>query len=152
MGALLEKAVEQYGETVAIISRHQNKTITFTQLLKECDEFAAGLSNLGLEKGDRLGMWGPNSIEWIITMLACARLGLVLVALNPFYQALEMEYCIQEAGIKAVVCARKHKEQDYYELLNKIAPELPNCVPGKLDSPKVGCLKIIIVITDENLQ
>lgn len=135
-----------------MISRHQKKKLTFLELLKESDILAAGLLKLGLQKGDRLGLWAPNSIEWLITMMACARLGLVLVALNPFYQALEMEYCIKKVNMKAVLCAHKHKEQDYYEILKKIAPELNECQPGKLVSRNVPSLEVVIVITKEDLK
>lgn len=84
--------------------------------------------------------------------MACARLGLVLVALNPAYQAPEIEYCIRKVEIKAILCAHKHKTQNYYELLEKVAPELTKCEPGKLVSAKVPSLKTVVVITDEDLK
>lgn len=113
---------------------------------------AAGLLKIGLKKGDRLGLWAPNLIEWHIIKMACARLGLVMVALNPAYQAPEMEYCLNKVGIKTVICGHKHKTQNYYELLTKIAPELHKSEPGKLSSEKVPSLKSIIVITEEDLK
>lgn len=113
---------------------------------------AAGLLKIGLQRGDRLGLWAPNIFEWHITKMACARLGLVLVALNPAYQAPEMEYCLNKVGIKAVVCAHKHKTQNYYELLEKIAPELGRSEPGKLESSKAPTLKSVVVITEEDLK
>lgn len=152
IGVLLEQSAKKYADRTVIISRHQKTQLTYAELLEQSDVFAAGLSKLELQKGDRLGLWAPNSAEWIVVMMACARLGLVLVALNPFYQPLEMEYCIKKVEIKAVICARKHKEQDYYELFKKIAPELSNCAPGRLESSKVPSLKTVIVITEEELE
>lgn len=126
--------------------------MTFAEILKQSDEFAAGLLKLGLVKGDRLGLWAPNRIEWIITMMACARIGLILVALNPFCQAPEMEYYIQKVQMKAVVCTHKHKMQNYYEVLRKFVRELEYCLSGQLKSVKVPSLEIVIVITDEDLR
>lgn len=152
IGLLLEQSVLKYNDREALISRHQNKRLTFQQILKQSDTLAAGLSKIGLQKGDRLGLWAPNIIEWHITKMACARLGLVMVALNPAYQAPEMEYCVNKVAIKAVVCAHKHKTQNYYELLERIAPELPKSEPGKLFSEKVPSLKSVVVITEEDLK
>lgn len=84
--------------------------------------------------------------------MACARLGLVMVALNPAYQPPEMEYCVNKVGIKAVLCAHRHKTQNYYELLEKVAPELPESEPGKLSSSKVPSLKTVVVITEDSLK
>lgn len=152
IGLLLEQSAKKFANREALISRHQNKRITFQEILQQSDTLAAGLSKVGLKKGDRLGLWAPNLIEWHITKMACARLGLVLVALNPAYQAPEMEYCIKKVGIKAVICAHKHKTQNYYDLLVKIAPNLNNCEPGKLHNENVPSLKTIIVITNEDLK
>lgn len=75
-----------------------------------------------------------------------------MVAINPFYEAPEIEFCINKVGIKAMLCQLKHKEKNYYELLGQVVPELFECEPGKLDSCKVPTLKTIIVCTEENLR
>lgn len=126
--------------------------MTFQEALTQSDILAGGLSKIGLQRGDRLGLWAPNMLEWHVTKMACARLGLVLVALNPAYQAPEMEYCVNKVGIKAVICAHKHKTLNYYELLGRIAPELPKSEPGKLVSSKTPSLKTVVVITEEDLK
>lgn len=149
---VLEQSARKYADREALISQHQNKRLTFQQVLQQSDTLAAGLSKIGLEKNDRLGLWAPNIIEWHITKMACARLGLVMVALNPAYQTSEMQYCINKVGIKAVICGHKHKTQNYYELLGKIAPELYVTDPGKLNSKNVPSLETVIVITDEDLK
>lgn len=135
-----------------MISKHQNKRLSFQDVLRQSDSLAAGLLKVGLQKGDRLGLWAPNMVEWHVTKMACARLGLVLVALNPAYQAPEMEYCVNKVGIKAIICAHRHKTQNYYELLEKIAPELPHSEPGKLISAKAPSLTTVIVVTKEDLK
>lgn len=84
VGDLLEQAVEKYGDRAALIARHQNKVLTFRDVFNQSDALAAGLVTVGLQKGDRLGLLAPNLVEWHITKMACARLGLVLVS-NNFY-------------------------------------------------------------------
>lgn len=79
IGTALEKSAKKYGDQQAVISRHQKKVYTFQEILTETDTLAAGLLSLGLERGDRLGLWAPNMAEWHITKMACARLGLILV-------------------------------------------------------------------------
>jgi acyl-CoA synthetase (AMP-forming)/AMP-acid ligase II len=79
IGQLLERSAGKYGDNEAVVVVHQNIHKTFTQLLEEADQLAAGFRSLKLEKGDRLGIWGPNSYEWYLTQWAAARAGLVLV-------------------------------------------------------------------------
>ncbi|XP_022916148.2 medium-chain acyl-CoA ligase ACSF2, mitochondrial [Onthophagus taurus] len=149
IGTLLEESAKKYRDVPAIISMHQNETLTYGELLKKSDQLAASLQSHGLEIGDRVGVYLPNQYEWVIIMLACCRAGLITVALNPFYETPEMEYCINKVGIKALFTGDKVKQQDYYEIMKNVAPELPNCDPGKLKSKKVPTLKTIIHSTDK---
>ncbi|KAH0815700.1 hypothetical protein GEV33_007091 [Tenebrio molitor] len=149
VGTLLKETAWKFGDRKAVISKHQNKSLTFAEALVEADKLAAGFRTLGLEKNDRVGLWAPNLVEWYITKLACARSGLIMVGLNPAYQPPEMEYCINKVGIKAIVCADKFKNADFYEKLITIAPELDKSDPGKLRSNKVPSLETVIT-TSEN--
>jgi acyl-CoA synthetase (AMP-forming)/AMP-acid ligase II len=79
IGDLLEEAACKFSERKAIISRHQNKSLTFAEILVQADKLAAGLTKIGLQRKDRVGLWAPNLIEWYITKLACARAGLIMV-------------------------------------------------------------------------
>lgn len=152
VGQLLEKSTEKYENKIFVISKHQNNQITFLEILQQSDKFAAGFSNIGLQKGDRLGLLAPNVIEWVTVMMACARLGLILVTLNPLYEAAEVEACIRKVEMKALVSARKHKEFDYYKLLMSVAPELPYCEKGHLNSVKLPLLKVIVFISEDDLK
>lgn len=80
IGQLLEQTAQKYPERPALISRYQNKVLTFRDILTQTDALAAGLLKLGIKRGDRLGLWAPNMVEWYISKMACGRLGLVLVS------------------------------------------------------------------------
>ncbi|XP_032689466.1 medium-chain acyl-CoA ligase ACSF2, mitochondrial isoform X2 [Odontomachus brunneus] len=126
IGQLLQKAAATWPERVCVASLHQNIRLTFSELLRRVDSFAAGLKKLGLKKGDRLGIWGPNDIEWYITSLSAARLGLIVVAINPGYQQNELTYCLQKVSVKAVVSPDSFKTQNYPKMLLSAKEECPS--------------------------
>src|SRR5262249_39054220 len=86
IGDLFDRVVEQRGDHTALISRHQDRRYMYRQLRDEVDAFARGLMRLGVAKGDRLGIWSPNHAEWIVTQFATAKIGAILVNVNPAYR------------------------------------------------------------------
>ncbi|XP_018334738.1 acyl-CoA synthetase family member 2, mitochondrial [Agrilus planipennis] len=149
LGTLLEKAVGKYEDREAIKVIHQNRTLTYKEVLNECDKLAAALKDVGLERGDRVGIWATNILEWYITMFACARAGVILVTINPAYQPPELEYCINKVGIKTLISQDKDKYKDYYDFLTDIAPSIRSSEPGKINDPKLPSLKSVIVTGSE---
>ncbi|XP_012543626.2 medium-chain acyl-CoA ligase ACSF2, mitochondrial [Monomorium pharaonis] len=117
IGQLLSEAVATWPERTCVVSIPQKIRMTFTQVLQRVDSLAAGLKKLGLKKGDRLGIWGPNDLEWFITFLSATRLGLIVVAINPAYQQNELVYCLQKVGVKAIISPDKFKTQNYPKML-----------------------------------
>ena len=101
---------------------------------EEADKFATGLLALGLKPGDRVGIWGPNTYEWYLTQMAAAKLGAILVNINPAYQPGELKYCLNKVGVKAVVASEKFKFQDYYSMLKEVVPEIGTSKSGTVDS------------------
>jgi len=95
---------------------------TFADLLEQVDRFAAGLLALGLEPGERIGIWAPNCAEWTVTQFAAARAGLILVTINPAYRATEAALTIAKAGLAALVFAERFKTSDYAAIVAEIAP------------------------------
>ncbi|KAL3269657.1 hypothetical protein HHI36_008720 [Cryptolaemus montrouzieri] len=152
LGQVLEKSAREFEDRVAVISNHQKKELTYREALEQCDQFAAGLLNIGLKKGDRVGLWCPNILEWFIVKYACARAGLILVALNPHYQAPEMEYAIHKVGIKCLICTDKVKKMNYHDILNKLIPNLDKSAVGKINSTKLPSLKSIITVSDKTVR
>ena len=88
------------------------------------DKLAAGLLTLGLQPGDRIGIWSPNNSEWVLTQFATAKAGLILVNINPAYRIAELEYALNKVGCKALILAERFKTSDYVGMLRELAPEL----------------------------
>ena len=106
----------------------------FLDIKEEADKFATGLLALGLRPGDRVGIWGPNTYEWYLTQMAAAKLGAILVNINPAYQPGELKYCLNKVGVKAVVASKSFKTQDYYSMLKEVLPEVGSSKSGTVNS------------------
>ncbi|MEM6460511.1 MAG: AMP-binding protein [Pseudomonadota bacterium] len=146
---MLRETVSRFGEREAIVSVHQKLRRTYRQFNADIDELAAGLLALGLEKGDRLGIWAPNCYEWVLTQLATARIGVVLVNINPAYRLAEVEYALNKVGCKTIVVAEQFKTSRYLDMIRELAPELENCMPARLKSEKLPQLQIVIAISTD---
>ncbi|XP_034241574.1 medium-chain acyl-CoA ligase ACSF2, mitochondrial-like [Thrips palmi] len=151
IGQVLQRTAAKYPERVAVASHYQNQKITFNDLLKKADRLAAGLLALGLSKGDRVAMWGPNSLEWVLVKLAVARAGLVLVTLNPAYQASELGHCLRKVRAKGLICNHTFKTQNYHKLMLEVAPEIATSTPGNIRSDSLPDFKALVTITNELL-
>jgi fatty-acyl-CoA synthase len=122
---LLADTARCYPDRPAVVFREQGVRWTWARFQAEVDAFGAGLAGLGLSKGDRVGIWSPNRVEWLVTQFATARQGLVLVNINPAYRLTELSYALQVSGCRAIVSAERLKTSMYLEMLQKVRPELP---------------------------
>ncbi len=113
IGAALVRAADLWGERDALVSVAQGVRWSFAELLARADALAAGLLSLGLEPGDRIGIWSPNCAEWTLTQFAAARAGLILVTINPAYRLSEVEFTINHVGLSALVTAETFKTSNY---------------------------------------
>ncbi|ESZ49871.1 AMP-binding protein [Mesorhizobium sp. RSR565B] len=147
---LFSDTVGRYATQDAAVFVGQDKRFTWSELSDTVDTLAAGFLALGLEKGDRVGIWSPNRWEWLVTQFATARIGLILVNINPAYRLTELEYALNKVGCKALVTAASFKTSDYLGMIEKLAPELANATPGKLKAQKLPTLKIVIRMGDDN--
>jgi fatty-acyl-CoA synthase len=148
IGEDFERTVERWGDRDAIVVRHQGIRWTYRQLGAAIDAFAAGLLALDLQPGDRVGIWSPNNIEWLITQFATARAGLVLVNINPAYRKAELVYTLNKVGCKALILAREFKSSHYVGILEDIAPAIKSSSPGGLNVATLPALRSLIVIGD----
>ena len=146
IGEALAEAASRWPDREALVSVHQGVRLTFAGLAARADAVAAGLLALGLEPGDRVGVWSPNKAEWAITQFAAARAGLILVTINPAYRLSEVEYTINKVGVKALVCAERLKTSDYVGMIESLTPELAGSVPGALGAARMPTLKAAIKI------
>ena len=149
IGDALDQTVEKSGEKEAIVVRHQNVRWSYQQLGAAVDAFAAGLLALDLERGDRIGIWSPNNIEWVVAQFATAKAGLVLVNINPAYRKAELIYTLNKVACKALILAREFKSSHYVGVLRDIAPAINTSQPGQLDLSALPALRSLIVISEE---
>lgn len=149
---LFSDSVAKYGDKEAVIFCEQNVRLTYKELQLAVDKAAAGLLSIGLKKGDRVGIWSPNRIEWIITQFATARIGLILVNINPAYRLSELEFALNKVGCKAIIVANQFKTSNYQEMIQEIAPEINNCAPGRLRAAKLKELRVVVMMDENNLS
>jgi fatty-acyl-CoA synthase len=146
----LDKTVSRHGPRDAAIFVAENLRLSWYDLRQRADEMAAGLLALGLRRGNRVGIWAPNRHEWIVTQFATARIGLVLVNINPAYRRTELEYALAKVGCRALVMARGFKGSDWLGMLGEIAPEIHLKGPSEvLDSVRLPELKHVVLLGDE---
>ena len=146
---LLRDTATRFGNASAAVFREQALRWTWAQLAHEVDTLAAGLLALGLHAGDRLGIWSPNRSEWLLTQFATARIGVILVNINPAYRLTELEYALNISGCRALVTAERLKGSNYLEMLQKLAPELDTCTPGALQAARLPALQMVIRLGTE---
>jgi fatty-acyl-CoA synthase len=149
IGDAIDQAVEQWGDKEAIVVRHQGIRWSYRQLAAAIDAFAAGLLALDLQRGDRIGIWSPNNIEWVIAQFATAKAGLILVNINPAYRKAELLYTLNKVDCKALILAPEFKSSHYIGVLNDIAPAIRTSRPGQLKLSAIPALRALIVISDE---
>ena len=123
---------------------HQNIHWSYIEFNREVDRFAEGLVHLGIEKGDRVEIWSPNRVEWVLKQFATAQIGTIMVCVNPAYRLYELEYILKKVKCKALVTAEVFKTSYYLKMLGELTPELANCDPGALNSKKLPYLKTVI--------
>ena len=133
----------------ALIVSHQNIRWSYAEFVAEVDRFATGMLALGIAQGDRVGIWSPNRYEWVVTQFATAKIGAIMVCINPAYRLYELEYSLNKVGCKVIIAAESFKTSYYLKMLEELAPELAHCEPGRLESEKLPQLKIVIRMGDE---
>ncbi len=146
---LLRQTVARFGPRDAAIFAAQGERLSWYDLDRRVDALAAGFLALGLGKGDRVGIWSPNRIEWVLTQFATARIGAILVNINPAYRAAEVEYALNKVGCAALVLAERFKASHYLETIRALAPELDRAEPGRLSAARLPHLRAVIVMADD---
>src|SRR5262249_45830160 len=141
IGRALERAAQMWGDRDAVVARHQGARLTYRELNERAEILAAGLLALGLVPGDRVGIWAPNCLEWVLTQYATAKAGMILVNINPGYRVQEVEYALNKVGCKALVTASTFKSSDYLGMLSELAPELHRHEIGMLESVRIPSVR-----------
>jgi fatty-acyl-CoA synthase len=147
VGALFDEVAATHGDREALVSFAQGIHWTYATLKQKVDAFAAGLIGTGLKAGDRIGIWSPNRAEWVVVQFAAAKIGLILVTINPAYRSSELEYVLRAAGCKALVTASRFKSNDYLATVAELVSDLPVGL-DPVSCARLPELRRIIVLDD----
>jgi fatty-acyl-CoA synthase len=145
IGGALNSAAERWDNRDALVACHQQRRYSYRELREEADHAARGLIALGVQRGDRIGMWSGNRAEWMITQYAAAKAGAVLVNINPAYRLRELEYALTQSGVSVLIAARGFRSTDYVELLLALMPELA-AGTGPIAAERVPALRRVIYL------
>jgi len=146
IGEMVDRIAAEYPENEAIVSVHQNIRLTYGQFLGEVNRVARALIGLGVEKGDRVGIWAMNHAEWVIVQFATAKMGAIMVNINPAYRTYELEYVLKQAEISTLIVQGRFKTSDYVGMFYEACPEVYESKPGRISSEKFPFLKNAIFI------
>ncbi|HEX8997185.1 MAG TPA: AMP-binding protein [Ktedonobacterales bacterium] len=144
IGDVFDKTVARFPEREALIARQQGLRYTWRELQAEVNRCARGLMALGVRKGDRVGIWAPNRAEWTIIQFATAKIGAILVNINPSYRLHELEYALNQSGCSTLALAPNFRTTDYTQMVLTLCPELQHSAPGQLDSHRIPRLRHVI--------
>lgn len=149
IGEAFDRTAARYPQGEALVVRHQQQRYTWAQLARVVDLHARALLALGLQAGDRLGVWAPNGAEWFISQFASAKIGVILVNINPAYRLSELEYVLKQSACQWLVCAGAFKTSNYHAMLQELIPELAEQSVGALDCERFADLRGVISLAAE---
>jgi fatty-acyl-CoA synthase len=144
IGRCFEAVVAKFPKNEALVSYQQGLRYTYEELNDEAEQLASALLELGLSQGDRVGIWSHNNAQWLITQLATAKVGIVLVNINPAYRSSELEYALNKVGCRALIAMPTFKTTNYLDLIREVAPEVSTSEFGGLSAKRVPELRWVI--------
>ncbi|WP_120995500.1 AMP-binding protein [Stutzerimonas urumqiensis] len=149
IGEAFDRTVARFADREALVVRHQDLRYSWAQLAEQVDRCARALLAIGMQPGERLGIWAPNRAEWCIAQFASAKVGVILVNVNPAYRLSELEYALKQSGCRWLICADAFKTSDYHAMLAELLPELPASEPGELHSAALPELRGVISLGEQ---
>ena len=148
IGAAFDQTVARFPDREALVAREQDVRMTWSELGVLVNKSARALLALDIKPGERVGIWSPNCVQWLVTQFATAKVGAILVNINPAYRTSELEYALKQSGCAWLISASSFKSSDYHAMISDLLPELAPAVPGKLDSPRLPMLKGVVSLSD----
>ncbi|WP_409271283.1 AMP-binding protein [Pseudomonas sp. KCJK9111] len=149
IGQAFDATVARLGEQEALVARHQRLRYSWRQLAEQVESCARALMALGIETGDRVGIWAPNCAQWCILQVATAKVGAILVNVNPAYRVGELEYVLRQSGCSWLVCADAFKHSDYHAMVQALVPELATAAPGQMSSAALPALRGVVSLAND---
>ena len=150
--AMFDRTVAEFGDREAVVCLHQGVRLTYRELAERVNTLAKAFIACGFHKGDRVGIWSPNNVEWLITQYATAKAGIILVTINPAYRLHELEYVLSQSGCKGLVLQNQFKSSDYETMIGELCPEIALQSAGQLDTKKFPNLTHVISLTSSSQQ
>jgi fatty-acyl-CoA synthase len=138
-----------FPEREAVVSVHQRRRLSYARLMAEADRVARGLLALGFGKGDRIGVWSTNNIEWLLLQLATARIGAILVNINPAYRQRELAYALKKSEVQGLFTIPRFRKSDYLAILEALLPQLDRCRAEELAAGELPDLRRVILFDPE---
>ncbi|MFN2252101.1 MAG: AMP-binding protein [Anaerolineae bacterium] len=146
IGQCLENVAALYPDNDAVVSVHQDIRFTYSEFNEVVNRAAKALLKLGIQKGDRVAMWSTNNYEWITGQYATAKIGAILVNVNPAYRSHELEYVLQQSRAKVLMLIEEFKSSNYVDMLYEVCPEVKDATPGHIDSWRFPHLESVVFI------
>ncbi|WP_419761253.1 AMP-binding protein [Pseudoalteromonas porphyrae] len=149
IGNYFDSIVDNNPEHLAIVVHHQNIRLSYREYQQKINQLAMGLLSIGVKPGDRVGIWSPNNLEWCLTQFATAKIGAIMVCINPAYRPNELQFALNTVECSTLITASCFKASNYLAMLNELLPELEHTEPGMLNAKNLPYLKNIIRIGNE---
>ena len=141
----LADIIERFPDNEAVVSIAQGRRLTYAQLEAAVEPLARGLMGCGFNRGDRIGIWSTNNIEWLLLQLATARIGAILVNINPAYRPRELAYALQRSEVNGLFVIPGFRSSDYVAMLTELLPELKDSDPGEISNRDLPALRRVVV-------
>lgn len=145
-----KKNVRLYPENEAVVSLPQQRRLTYAELDEAVDQLAKGLVAIGFNKGDRIGIWSTNNIEWLVLQIATARIGSILVNINPAYRLRELVYALQRSEVQGVFLIPAFRQSNYVQMMLDAMPQLQHCRPDQLQNHELPHLRRVVLYAPDN--
>ncbi|MDX1801998.1 MAG: AMP-binding protein, partial [Marinobacter sp.] len=148
IGEQFDETVAAYPDNDALIVHHQDLRYTYKELQAAVDECARALMAMGVQAGERVGVWSPNNAQWCITQFATAKIGAILVNINPSYRTHEVEYALKHSGTSVLIIQGKFKTSDYVSMMTELVPALEKPLNGSIQSDRLPELRQVICLDE----
>ena len=146
IGDMLDRQAERFADRDALVHFETGARYTYAEFRDEVERVARGLMALGVQRGHHVGIWSTNYSEWVLTQFATAKIGAVMVNINPAYRTHELAYVLEQSEANAVILIGKFRNSDYASMVNEVAPELKDTNPGELHTSRLPHLRNVIYI------
>ncbi|CAJ37884.1 AMP-binding protein [Methanocella arvoryzae] len=146
IGDMFDEIASTYPERDALVSEHQGLRYTWQEFQQQVNRAAKGLLSMGYKKGDRVAIWATNVAEWVIMQFATAKVGIILININPAYRTHELEYVLQQSEAQGLVLIESFKTSDYVKMLEDVCPEVKTSRPCNINSENLPFLRSVVLI------